>query len=229
MNKIYMFYLFLLITFFSISNPVYALEINTDNSFEFFGYIACGLLMVLGVVIIIITKFNKSGGTGKAFFEEKEKEKDLPGLVEKETKEKKKETKITFDPDSIFKILPTFAKNKFLNDTFEELKNKVNNKDLKVSNKTIEDFKEEDNRYVIISKYECKIDNENDSSKNKKEIYLVTSINNKNNDTYTCPNCGGKIKDVTMLRCKYCNAILPNMQNGSNTNNWQIDKFEKIN
>ena len=227
MNKIYKFYLFLLITFFSISNPVYALEINTDNSFEFFGYIACGLLMVLGVVIIIITKFNKSGGTGKAFFEEKEKEKDLPGLVEKETKEKKKETKITFDPDSIFKILPTFAKNKFLNDTFEELKNKVNNKDLKVSNKTIEDFKEEDNRYVIISKYECKIDNESNS--NKKETYRVTSINNKNNDTYTCPNCGGKIKDVTMLRCKYCNAILPNMQNGSNTNNWQIDKFEKIN
>ncbi len=228
MNKIYMFFLFLLVTFFSTMNPVYAFEINTDNSFEFFGYIACGLLMVLGVVIIIITKFSKAGGTGKAFFEEKEKEKVLPGLTEKETKEEeKKEIETTFDPDSIFKILPTFAKNKFLNDTFEELKDKVNNKDLKVSDKIIEDFKDEDNRYIIITKYECKIDNESNS--NKKETYRVTSINNKNNDTYTCPNCGGKIKDVTMLRCKYCNAILPNMQNGSNTNNWQIDKFEKIN
>lgn len=228
MNKIYIFFLFLLVTFFSTMNPVYAFEINTDNSFEFFGYIACGLLMVLGVVIIIITKFSKAGGTGKAFFEEKEKEKVLPGLTEKETKEEeKKEIETTFDPDSIFKILPTFAKNKFLNDTFEELKDKVNNKDLKVSDKIIEDFKDEDNRYIIITKYECKIDNESDS--NKKETYRVTSINNKNNDTYTCPNCGGKIKDVTMLRCKYCNAILPNMQNGSNTNNWQIDKFEKIN
>ena len=223
-----MFFLFLLVTFFSTMNPVYAFEINTDNSFEFFGYIACGLLMVLGVVIIIITKFSKAGGTGKAFFEEKEKEKVLPGLTEKETKEEeKKEIETTFDPDSIFKILPTFAKNKFLNDTFEELKDKVNNKDLKVSDKIIEDFKDEDNRYIIITKYECKIDNESNS--NKKETYRVTSINNKNNDTYTCPNCGGKIKDVTMLRCKYCNAILPNMQNGSNTNNWQIDKFEKIN
>lgn len=228
MNKIYMFFLFLLITFFSTMNPVYAFEINTDNSFEFFGYIACGLLMVLGVVIIIINKFSKNGGTGKAFFEDKEKEKVLPGLTEKEKKKEKNEKEIetTFDPDSIFKILPTFAKNKFLNDTFEELKDKVNNKDLKVSDKIIEDFKDEDNRYIIITKYECKIDNESDS--NKKETYRVTSINNKNNDTYTCPNCGGKIKDVTMLRCKYCNAILPNMQNGSNTNNWQIDKFEKI-
>ncbi len=229
MNKKGMFYLFLLVTVFNIDNPVYAFEINTDNSFEFFGYIACGLLIAFGIVIIIVNKFNKAGGTGKAFFEEKEKEKNLPGLTEKEKKKEKKdkEIEITFDPDSIFKILPTFTKNKFLNDTFEELKDKVNNKDLKISNRVIEDFKEEDNRYVIITKYECKINNESD--KNKKETYRVTSINNKNNDTYTCPNCGGKIKDVTMLRCKYCSAILPNIQNNNNANIWQIDKFEKIN
>ena len=141
-----------------------------------------------------------------------------------------------FNPDSIFKILPTFSPNKFMNDTYEEIEKRITENsqvvDHKLLKKNITDFKDEENEYLITVKYlieESTLDENNKLVKTQK-YYSVNSECSKNRDVLidTCPNCGGKIKDSTLLRCKYCNTILPKVEKETSNDDWTIKEVQII-
>ena len=215
----------LLIALIFIIEPVNALSFQMEEGTAIIIYIFCGLFIFTGIVLIIISKINK-GSTGKIYYEE-EHNNQISGLIDK--KDDKKEEN-NFNSDSIFKILPSFSKNNFFNTTYEELKNKTSLDDCTLKNKKIIDFREETDKYVITSQltFERKIENEKNKSQSiETSNYVITSIKEKNiNSDCRCPNCGGKIKDITKLRCQYCGSILPPIDS-NNTSEWQIEKFEK--
>lgn len=170
------------------------------------GYIASGIFIVVGLLLIIQNKSHK-----KALKQEEDKINNIDNLINKDKKEEKIEEK--FDPDSIFKKLPTFSNKNFFNQIEIELKKKLDLNDIKIIKKEIIDFKEEKEKYIIISTFKYK-------NKNIEKIVTVTSENNKHTTITNCPNCGGKIKDPTLLRCKHCASIINNKS--KNNNNWTI-------
>ncbi|MBE6151139.1 MAG: transposase [Firmicutes bacterium] len=173
------------------------------------GYIASGLFIVVGLLLIIQNKAHK-----KALKQEEDKVNNIDNLINNDkNKNKNKEEIKEFDPDSIFKTLPTFSNKNFFNQTEIEVKNKLNLNDIKIIKKEIIDFFEETDKYIIISVFKYK-------NKNVEKTITVTSENNKNITITNCPNCGGKIKDPTLLRCKHCNSIINNTN--KRNNNWTI-------
>lgn len=171
------------------------------------GYIASGLFIVVGLLLIIQNKAHK-----KALKQEEDKINNIDNLINSDKNKNKEEIK-EFDPDSIFKTLPTFSNKNFFNQTEIEVKNKLNLNDIKIIKKEIIDFFEETDKYIIISVFKYK-------NKNIEKTITVTSENNKNITITSCPNCGGKIKDPTLLRCKHCNSIINNTN--KRNNNWTI-------
>lgn len=170
------------------------------------GYIASGIFIVVGLLLIIQNKSHK-----KALKQEEDKINNIDNLISKKKTEEKIEEQ--FNPDSIFKTLPTFSNKNFFNQTEIEIKNKLDLNDIKIIKKEIIDFKDEKDKYIIISIFKYK-------NKNIEKTITVTSENNKHTTITNCPNCGGKIKDSTLLRCKHCNSIINNKN--INNNEWTI-------
>ncbi len=170
------------------------------------GYIASGIFIVVGLLLIIQNKSHK-----KALKQEEDKINNIDNLISKKKTEEKIEEQ--FNPDSIFKTLPTFSNKNFFNQTEIEIKKKLDLNDIKIIKKEIIDFKDETDKYIIISIFKYK-------NKNIEKTITVTSENNKNITITNCPNCGGKIKDPTLLRCKHCNSIINNKN--KNNNEWTI-------
>ena len=211
--------------------PVYAFSI-TNNEYTFSMVFAAGFILV-GLLIIIMSKL--SGGSKEVYIE---KEKNLiSGLTDKE---KLEETK-GFNPDSIFKTLPTFSSKKFEDNiknivtnlytgNSDQVRDLVENRllntetlnNLKITDYKITGFIEENDQYIITSKVLIEYDKKNKSTLN------ITSINKKVvHDEVRCPVCGGKIKDITKLRCTYCGTILPN-NTEINNDKWIVYNIEKI-
>lgn len=180
---------------------------NINNFPTLVGYIASGLFIVVGLLLILQNKSHK-----KTLKQEKDKINNIDKLINND-KNKDKEKIKKFDPDSIFKILPTFSNKNFFNQTETEVKNKLDLNDIKITQKEIIEFFEETDKYIIISVFKYK-------NKNIEKTIIATSENNKNITITNCPNCGGKIKDQTLPRCKHCNNII-NHTNKIN-NNWTI-------
>ena len=183
--------------------------IEVDNFYSFIGYASCILLMIIGIIIIIKSKNNP-----KNLKDDKTKNNNIDKLINKDKKEK--EEKI-FNPDSIFKKIPTFSNKTF----FENIENhlKQENEEIKIIKKEIIDFKDETDKYIIISLFKTK---ENENEKN----IIITSEKYKDNyiEITNCPTCGGKIKDTTITRCKYCSTPLPKKKNKTE---WEIVKTKK--
>ena len=205
---------FTLIALSILFEPVYAMS----EDIRLYTNILAGGLVFIGVIIIIVSKV--SGGS-KEIYVEKEKN-QISGLTDKDKLNEVKE----FDPDSIFKVLPTFSSKKFEDETKEELaiKLKDENTNLNIIGFKITDFKEEEDKYIIKSWANI----ETGEKKTKvNSYYTVTSINKKlEKKEVRCPVCGGKIKDLTKLRCTYCGSILPN-NNEINNDEWKIESIEK--
>ena len=205
---------FTLIALSILFEPVYAMS----EDIRLYTNILAGGLVFIGVIIIIVSKV--SGGS-KEIYVEKEKN-EISGLTDKDKLNEIKE----FDPDSIFKVLPTFSSKKFEDETKEELaiKLKDENTNLNIIGFKITDFKEEEDKFIIKSWANI----ETGEKKTKvNSHYTVTSINKKlEKKEVRCPVCGGKIKDLTKLRCTYCGSILPN-NNEINNDEWKIESIEK--
>ena len=219
MKRILINILFTLTNTIDPSNATNAAVFQIEESTAYIYYIICGLFVLIGVAIIIFSKF--SNGGNKTYIEDNN---DISNLIDKK---KDLNTNKSFDADSIFKTIPTFATGKFFNETFEELKNKIIKKgkvkDVILKDKSITDFKDNNDKYIIETEF---IVEENDSNGNKmNNKYKVISHSNKEVTKYdVCPNCGGKIKDPTKLRCKYCGNILPKTE--TKATKWKIEKFE---
>lgn len=208
--------LFSLLIFGILFEPVYAISADVKL---YTNIVAVGLVFI-GLIIIV---FSKIFGNEKEVYIEKEKNR-ISGLTDKEKISEIKE----FNSDSIFKTLPTFSIKKYEEDTKKEITNKLKNNDnsFNITDFKIIDFKEEENKYIIKSWASI----ETGTKKNKeKNFYTITSTNTKiiNKDA-RCPQCGGKIKDITRLRCKHCGSILPN-NNNINNDEWITENIEKTN
>ena len=83
------------------------------------GYIASGLFIVVGLLLIIQNKAHK-----KALKQEEDKINNIDNLINSDKNKNKEEIK-EFDPDSIFKTLPTFSNKNFFNQTEIEVKNNL--------------------------------------------------------------------------------------------------------
>jgi DNA-directed RNA polymerase subunit RPC12/RpoP len=226
--------LFGLMVFFILSEPAYAFAISNDM-YTYTNIIAAGMVFI-GIIIIIISKM--SGGN-KDIYVEKEKNK-ISGLTDEDKLNVEKE----FNPDSIFKTLPTFSSKNFEDNIKEVITNLYTGnvdktkhhikeelttntevlEEFKINDFKIIDFIEEDNRYLIKSKLliEC-----GPKKEKIKKILNITSVNKKSVQAeIRCPVCGGKIKDPTKLRCIHCGTILPN-NNELNNDKWIIEEIEK--
>ena len=194
--------------------PVYAISKDVKL---YTNIVAFGLVFI-GVIIILVSKIS---GNEKEVYIEKEKNK-ISGLTDKD---KIKEIK-DFNPDSIFKVLPTFSSKKFEEETKRDLNNELKNNDdsFKITDFKITDFKEDNDKYTIKSWASI----ETGYKKNKEtNFYTITSINNRTiNKDLRCPVCGGKVKDPTKLRCMHCGSILPN-NNTINNDEWKTESIEK--
>lgn len=214
--------------FFLINDKVHAATM-LDGQTTIFMYAFFGILILVGICLIL-SKKPKNEPTNY-----EEKEKTYPTLKEGQKvniKTKKDDDYTTsFDKDFIIKELPTFSFKLFYNDieaTFlnlltakdehdlEELKDKISepvlanidyqnqSSNLKIVNKNIIDFQKKTDYFEI--KVAITIEDEQGQTKD----YEVLFHNNRHVSKYnTCPNCGGKIKDPTLLRCNYCSYILP--------------------
>ncbi len=187
-----------LILFGILYEPVYAISKDVKL---YTNIVAFGLVFI-GVIIILVSK--------------------ISGLTDKD---KIKEIK-DFNPDSIFKVLPTFSSKKFEEETKRDLNNELKNNDdsFKITDFKITDFKEDNDKYTIKSWASI----ETGYKKNKEtNFYTITSINNRTiNKDLRCPVCGGKVKDPTKLRCMHCGSILPN-NNTINNDEWKTESIEK--
>lgn len=178
-------------------------SISIGNFYEIFGYALCILLILIGIIIIIQSKSHQ-----KSLKEEKDNKNNIDKLI---NKDKKDNTIKNFNPDSIFKKLPNFSNKTF----FENIENylKEKNENIKIIKKEIIDFKNEKDKYIIICLFKTK---EEDL---EKELLITTEKYKENNIEYiNCPTCGGKIKDISIARCKYCSTLLPK----KNTSTWEI-------
>lgn len=187
-------------------------SINVTNIPTIIGYAVCVLFIIIGFIIIIQNKSTK-----KVLKDEKDTKNSIDKLINKDKKEEPK----SFNPDSIFKKLPTFSNKDFFDKTEIDLKNKLELNDIKILKKEIIDFKDEPDKYIITSNFKIK-------TNDLEEILTITSEKNKQNNNLitNCPTCGGKIKDINILRCKYCDSILPNNKNISH-NTWTITDINK--
>ena len=115
--------------------------IEVDNFYSLIGYASCILLMIIGIIIIIKSKNNP-----KNLKDDKTKNNNIDKLINKDKKEEKEKI---FNPDSIFKKIPTFSNKTF----FENIENhlKQENEEIKIIKKEIIDFKDETDKYIIIS------------------------------------------------------------------------------
>ena len=173
-------------------------SITLSNLPTYIGYITSGLFIIIGIIIIFQNRSHKQ-------------------IINEEKKQKNKnEEQKNFNTDSIFKKIPDFSNQAFFETIKNELKEKLNLNDLETIKKEIIYFKEETDKYIIISSINIKYDN-------NEKTYTITSEKNKNTeDNYiVCPTCCGKIKDITLLRCKHCDSILPKYEH-TNNNIWKI-------
>ncbi len=220
---------FLALVLFLYLENVYALTIELEEGTVLIAYLFCGIFILMGIVLIIVSKLN---GRGSSYKEEK---KEADKLIDKNLKNDKKEDstlKNTFNPDSIYQVLPSFSLNNFFDkisdDLEKDITDKNNVKDLKLDKKIITNFQEFDEKYVIESKFTFDQTVVGDDGKDytSNVTYDVIANNFKEKDNFQrCPTCGGKIKDITMLRCEYCGSILPKLDN-SKANIWTIEKYE---
>ena len=194
-----------------MNNDLLLNSIQADNFYSIIGYSTCILLILIGIIIIIQSKSNQ-----KSLKNEKDNKNNIDKLINKNKDTNIKEEKI-FNPDSIFKKIPTFSNKSFFENIEKNLKE--DNEELKIIKKEIIDFKDETDKYTIISLFKIK---ENDIEN------TLTITSEKYKDNYTpiinCPTCGGKIKDMSLTRCKFCSTPL---QKKKNTNDWEIVKIKK--
>ena len=202
--KIYFTLIALLI---SLDN-VYA---NSDeNSIKIITYLICIAFIVGGIIIIVIS--NKNNST-KIFDYDKQTE-----SIKTTKKEEEPNKTNNFNPDSIFKTIPTFSNKKFFDKTFETLKKDIEKdetiKNIIILKKEIINFEEKDNKYIFTTKFKINYTQTQDNKEIKIEKnYTTTTEKSKKIILEQCPTCGGKIKDNTLLRCKYCDSILPKNEN----------------
>lgn len=198
---------FLALTLSISLDNVYA---NTDNSIKLITYLICIAFIIGGIVIIFIS--NKNNST-KTFDYEKQTD-----ITKNQKIEENNQIKNNFDPDSIFKIIPTFSNKKFFDKTFETLKKEIEKdetiKNIIILKKEIINFEETENKFIFTTKFKVNYTQTKDNKETKIEKnYTTTTEKSKKNSLNTCPTCGGKIKDNTLLRCKYCDTILPKNEN----------------
>lgn len=215
------------------------IDLNENTTIIF--YFVCGFFILVGIVLIIYGKFSNESFSN-TYYDENE-ESNIVGLKDtNKKKEKKRNNKIKyleidsdFNSDSIFKILPSFSPNKILNDNFNKLKEEImkdsNIKKIKLVNSQITSFEEIPSGYLLKAQY-ITIENyleDNDKYDKKRQCKYEVILNNVKNDVTvaTCPICGGKIKDPTLLRCKFCDSIL-SFPNNNNNDEWNFEKYEKI-
>lgn len=243
-NFVKNFYFIFLLLFMCVE--MVCADVSLDNDNVIIYYLICGSFMLVGVCLIIYSKFNK-GSNGGSYYDE-EKKNEITGLKDKKGNKvigkngKKVDHKnlyidSDFNFDSIFKILPSFSPNKILSDNFNKLKDEIMKdshiKKVKLVDKRITYFEEIDNGYLMKVQYiteENYLDDDDKYDKKRKCKYEVI-LNNIKKDIalQTCPVCGGKIKDPTLLRCKFCGSILPVSDNSNNnTDEWTFEKHEKI-
>lgn len=228
MKKTYFnLYFVLTIIIFSL-DQTYALELSDPT---IIGYLICGLFIIIGLLIII---FGNKQKTDKPYFK-KDDNKLKQTNKQKDTEDEFENIDIplNFNPDSIFKIIPTFSNKKFFEGTYKKLEKNILNKNKNTTNiilikKGIIDFKNEPNKYIIKSEFIVNFLDEKKQKKNHK--YIITSENSKENNLFDrCPTCGGKIKDTFLLRCTYCHSILSSNKSINNiNNNWKLINIEEI-
>ena len=211
------FYIFLTIILISFQNT-YALSFEMSNTTKLVSYAICGIFIITGVIVIFVGNKNNTTKTFN-YNEEKNKQKkhdDNANLTK------------TFSPDIILKTIPTFSNKKYFDQIFELLKKDIeqNNtiKNITILKKEIIDFKEEQNKYLITSK--IKLNYIQEETKTIKEYTLLTENKTIDENITNCPICGGKIKDITKLRCKYCDSILPKIEPKTSINNWIITEIK---
>jgi len=227
-KKILKIYFILTMILLSFENT-YAYYLNTDTTILL--YLLCGLFIFIGIIIII---FGKITSSKNKVYNKKNKKNEITGIIDKNNIDKK------FNSDSIFKTLPNFSNQNFYEKTFEDLKdnlkkenNLININTIIVIKKDIIDFKNELDKYIITSEFIINYENNNKTGelniKNKyEEKYIITSEKQKKDTTHSnCPTCGGKIKDPTLLRCKYCDTIIAKT-NSNTKNDWEITNIKKM-
>lgn len=226
MKKLKNLYLPALIFLLTFEN-VYADTINVELDLTTIITILCVILVVIGLSLIVVGKIGEK--RTKSFeFDEDPDDHEIVGL--------KDTTKIdkSFDPDSIFKEIPTFSNKKFYDTTGENLKKKLLKEDdelieINIIDKKIKDFNSEESKYIITSEYAVEVKKEIEKDRYK---YIVTSEKSKEipkepkTRLTSCPTCGGKIKDYTLKRCKHCGSPLEKENKESMI--WKITKLEKM-
>lgn len=210
----------------------YADTINFEFDTDIIFYILCILFIIIGISLIAIGKM--SNRRTKSFKHDIDPDDhEIVGLKDVEKADHR------FDPDSIFKEIPTFSNKKFYETTSEELKKHILKEDKELIevnfiNKNIIDFQVTNKKYIITSEFitEEKKEIETDqykyivtSEKNKETKEHKETKSNENKKVTNCPNCGGKIKDPTQKRCLHCGNLLT--KETKSQRNWKIIETEK--
>lgn len=221
--------LLIIVLILSIQNT-YALTLDFDTSIIL--YMICGIFIIIGIILLI---FGKISNKKVKALENDNKKNEITGLVDKDKIDR------SFDPDSIFKVIPTFSNKKFFEKTFEDLKKEINKTNdimeevekIDLIDKKITDFQDKEDKYIITSKFvvDCKFKLKWDDL--ERITYIITSENTKKATTKVitnCPNCGGKIKDTSKGRCLYCGNKFENIntqEQKETKNNWIITNITK--
>ncbi|MBQ7105847.1 MAG: zinc ribbon domain-containing protein [Bacilli bacterium] len=226
LKKLYFILLFLL-----MFDNTYALTLDIDQATVL--YFIFGLFIIIGLIIIVISKIGNRGNTRSYENEMDEDDHEIEGLVNQEKIDR------NFNPDSIFKELPTFSNKKFFEDTEKELTKILQKKqsdiiDVDATNHKIINFETNENNYIITShfKVKIKIKPQDETIEKSEEIkYLVISEKSKEikvtdiNHT-KCPTCGAKIKDNTKTKCLKCGSKLEKKK--VHKNDWSIKETKKM-
>lgn len=223
-SKIYLFILMMIL----FTENTYAATINLSVDTATILYLVCGSFILVGLVLLVIGRI--SSHKAPAYDDENDKnDNEIVGLIDKDKINHK------FNPDSIFKDIPTFSNKKFFELTSENFKKALIKQEKEITkiakiniiNQSIVDFKNEDKKYIITTEFIINY-SEKETTPQKGIKYCVTSEKSKetnSNPLTKCLNCGGKLKENTKNRCIHCGNPI---KKENNTPTWEITNIKKM-